>query len=404
MNPKIVLAYSGGLDTSYCAVYLSKTLNYEVHAVLVNTGGFDEAEIKAIGERAINLGAKSFTAVDARQDYYQHCIRFLIAGNVLRGGLYPMSVSAERMFQALAIIEHANAIGASSIAHGSTGAGNDQVRFDYAFRILGAQHIEIITPIRDQQLSREAEVQFLADHGFSFDSAKAKYSINKGLWGTSVGGAETLTSHLGLPEEAWPTPVTATEPRKISLEFEQGELVAIDEKRYINKVEAIEVLTKVAEPFGIGRGIHVGDTIIGIKGRVGFEAPAATLLIKAHELLEKHTLGKYQQTWKRELGDHYGTLIHESQFLDPVKQDIEAWLESSQRTVTGKVFITLFPHRFELVGVESDFDIMRAQGGQYGETQGAWSGQDVRGFTKILANSARMSRGVPGLKNNKDAG
>ena len=396
MNPTIVLAYSGGLDTSYCAVYLSQVCGYDVHAVLVNTGGFSDREIDAIGARARDLGAVAFESIDARPQYYTDCLRHLIAGNVLRGGLYPMSVSAERMFQALEIIAYANRVGATAIAHGSTGAGNDQVRFDYAFRVLGADDLEIVTPIRDQQLSREAEVAFLAEHGHSFDSTKAKYSINRGLWGTSVGGAETLTSHAGLPDEAWPTPVTATEPRELDLVFERGELVGVDGKRFgddpADRVAAIERVTELAAPFGVGRGIHVGDTIIGIKGRVGFEAPAATLIIKAHELLEKHTLGKLQQTHKRGLGELYGTLIHESQFLDPVRADIEAWFDSSQRTVTGTVHLRLHPHRFELLGVTSPRDQMQVGGSQYGETQGAWSGTDVRGFTRILANSARLAR------------
>ena len=406
----LALAYSGGLDTSYCAVYLSKVLGYEVHAVLVNTGGFSESEIAAIGERARSLGAVHFESIDARARYYQDCLRYLIAGNVLRGGLYPMSVSAERMFQALAIIEYANKVGAKAVAHGSTGAGNDQVRFDYAFQVLGPPDLEIVTPIREQQLSREAEVAFLAEHGHAFDAAKAKYSINKGLWGTSVGGAETLTSHQGLPEEAWPTPVTATGSRRIDLEFLRGELVGVGGESFGDigdsrkqspdqKVAAIERLTEIAAPYGVGRGIHVGDTIIGIKGRVGFEAAAATIIIKAHELLEKHTLGRNQQTYKRQLGDLYGSLIHESQFLDPILPDVEAFLASSQRTVTGTVHVELHPYRFELLGVTSDFDIMRAQGGTYGETQGAWSGQDVRGFTRILANGARFARGVSGIPN-----
>ncbi len=393
--PVIVLAYSGGLDTSYCAVYLSKVRGYEVHAVLVNTGGFSESEITAIGERAKGLGAASFKSVDARERYYNDCLRYLIAGNVLRGGLYPMSVSAERMFQALAIIEYANEIGAKAVAHGSTGAGNDQVRFDYAFQVLGPPDLEIITPIREQRLSREAEVAFLAEHGHEFDAAKAKYSINKGLWGTSVGGAETLTSHQGLPEEAWPTQVSATDVRGVDLGFERGELVSVDGET-AGKVAAIETLQAIAGPYGVGRGMHVGDTIIGIKGRVGFEAAASTIIIKAHELLEKHTLGRNQQTYKRQLGDLYGSLIHESQFLDPILPDIEAYLASSQRTVTGTVHVELHPYRFELLGVTSDLDIMKAQGGTYGETQGAWSGQDVRGFTKILANGARMARAVKG--------
>ena len=403
-SPAIVLAYSGGLDTSYCAVHLSKDLGYEVHAVLVNTGGFSDAEIQKIGERARSLGAVHFEAIDARARYYSDCLRFLIAGNVLRGGLYPMSVSAERMFQALEIIAYANRIGAKAVAHGSTGAGNDQVRFDYAFQVLGPADLTIVTPIREQALSREEEVAYLASHGHEFDATKAKYSINRGLWGTSVGGAETLSSDLGLPEEAWPTPVTAREPRKLKLHFQEGELIGIDDHFYGGAqgktlpaeaaVQAIEDLSTLAAPYGVGRGIHVGDTIIGIKGRVGFEAAAATLIIRAHELLEKHTLGRNQQSLKKQLGDLYGQLIHESQFLDPILPDLEAFLLSSQRQVSGTVFIELHPYRFELLGIRSDYDLMQAQGGQYGEKQGAWSGQDVRGFTRILANPARFARSL----------
>lgn len=386
---KIVLAYSGGLDTTYCAVYLSKVDNYEVHAVTINTGAFDEKEIEVLEEKALQCGAASYTCIDVRKEYYDDCIKYLIYGNVLKNGMYPLSVSAERAVQAKSIAEYAIQLGIHTIAHGSTGAGNDQVRFDMIFNHL-MPNVEIITPIRDQKLSREAEIEFLKSHSVSFNFEKAVYSINKGLWGTSVGGKETLTSHQNLPEEAWPTPVTATDSLDITLAFNEGELISVNGLSFEHPSVAIEYLQQLAQPFGIGRHIHVGDTIIGIKGRVGFEAAAPELIIKAHHLLEKHTLTKWQLFWKEQLSSWYGNWLHEGQMMDPTMRDIEAFLTNTQKTVSGEVHITLHPYRYELNGIESPYDLMSAEFGSYGEMNNGWSGEDVKGFTKIFGNQTSI--------------
>lgn len=392
-NNKVVLAYSGGLDTSYCVKYLTVEKNLEVHAVIVDTGGFTNEELKAIEEKAYLLGASSFTRIDAVRDYYDQCLRYLIYGNVLRNNTYPLSVSAERMFQALAVMNHAKVLDAAYLAHGSTGAGNDQVRFDYVFSVLG-EDLEIITPIRDQRLSREEEVAYLRQHGVDLAWEKAQYSINKGIWGTSVGGKETLTSDQALPENAYPTPLRRSTPEKITLHFVQGQLTALDGKQFGHPTEGIKALENLAAPFAIGRDIHVGDTIIGIKGRVGFEAAAALITIKSHHLLEKHTLTKWQQYWKDQLANWYGMLLHEGQFLDPVMRNIENFLEDTQSNVSGKVLVTLHPYRFELNGIQSEFDLMSSKFGSYGEMNRAWTGEDVKGFTKILANQTKIHRSV----------
>jgi argininosuccinate synthase len=386
---KVVLAYSGGLDTSFCIKYLTAEKGCEIHAVTVDTGGFTAEDLAIMEQKAYDLGAKSFAVVDAVKDYYEQCIKFLVYGNVLRGGVYPLSVSAERMFQALSIIHYANKIGATAVAHGSTGAGNDQVRFDLVFQTLG-NDLEIITPIRDLRLSRQAEIEFLAKHGVEYSWEKAQYSINKGLWGTSVGGKETLTSDTALPDAAYPSQLEKEDPSVLSLEFDNGELVGIDNQRFAHPVDAIRALEKLATPYAIGRDIHVGDTIIGIKGRVGFEAASALIIIKAHQLLEKHTLTKWQTYWKDQMANWYGMFLHEAQFLDPVMRDIEAFLTNSQTTVTGKVHVKLLPYRFELQGITSDFDLMNAGFGVYGEMNNAWSGDDVKGFTKILGNQTKI--------------
>lgn len=388
MKKKIVLAYSGGLDTSFCAVYLSKKLNYEVHAVTVNTGGFSQEEIDAIEKRAYELGVHSYTCVDAMEDYYATCVKYLIFGNVLKNNTYPLSVSAERTIQAKTIAEYAIQLQAEAIAHGSTGAGNDQVRFDVIFNIL-CPNITSITPIRDLQLSREAEIQFLQENGFEINFEKALYSINKGLWGTSVGGKETLTSHGYLPEQAFPSQLnTAVAPStNVTLHFEKGEIVGINNKAFSNPVQAIQHLENIAAPYAIGRDIHVGDTIVGIKGRVGFEAAAAILILKGHHLLEKHTLSKFQLNLKSQLADWYGSWLHEGLFLDPAMRDIETFFESTQDKVTGKVFITLLPYRYNLNGIESENDLMNAKFGSYGEMNLGWSGEDVKGYSKIISNS-----------------
>ncbi len=392
-NNKVVLAYSGGLDTSYCVKYLTEEKKLDVYAITVNTGGFSDEQLKAIEARAKDLGVKEFVVRDVVQDYYEKCIRYLIFGNVLKNNTYPLSVSAERVFQAIAVAEYAKEIGASYIAHGSTGAGNDQVRFDMVFNIV-LPEATIITPIRDNKLSREEEIDYLKKYGVGIDAKKAAYSINQGIWGTSVGGKETLTSRYTLPETAYPTAVSKSTPEAIELEFEQGEPVGINGKRYGHPAEVINELSHLAGPFGIGRDIHVGDTIIGIKGRVGFEAAAPLIIIKAHHLLEKHTLTKQQLFWKDQLSNVYGSNLHEGLFYEPLMRDLEAFLSSTQQYVSGKVFIQLKPYRFELTGIESPYDLMSSKFGSYGEMNNAWTGDDVKGFAKIFSNQMMIWKKV----------
>lgn len=389
MKEKVVLAFSGGLDTSFCALYLSKEKNLEVHAVTVNTGGFDAAAIAVLEQRAHALGVASFTCIDATNDFYSTCVKFLIAGNVLKNHGYPLSVSAERVTQGLIIAEQVKKIGAQHVAHGSTGAGNDQVRFDMFFHVL-LPDVNIITPVRDLQLSREATIAWLSQHGVDMDAKKAAYSINKGLWGTSVGGKETLSSDLFLPEEAFPTSRTKETPEQHVLHFQRGELYGIDDQQFNHPVAAIEALQEIAGAFGIGRSIHTGDTIIGIKGRVGFEAAAPLIIIEAHRTLEKHVLTKWQLHWKDQLGAWYGSWLHEGQYLDPVMRDIERFLESTQQNVTGEVIVTLLPFRFRINGIRSPHDLMRSEFGSYGEMNRSWTGEDVRGFSKIFSNPVKI--------------
>lgn len=386
-NKKLVLAYSGGLDTSYCLMKLSQE-GYEVHAISVNTGGFDAMEMEEMKTKALQMGAHAYQSINALDTFYEKVVKYLVFGNVLKNNTYPLSVSAERIVQAMEIVAYANKISADAIAHGSTGAGNDQVRFDLIFQVM-APDIEIITPIRDQQLSREAEIAYLKENGVVLSWEKAQYSINQGLWGTSVGGNETLTSHASLPELAYPSQLEKQQAQKVTLHFEKGELVGIDGKMD-NPVNNIIKLQDQAKKFGIGRDIHVGDTIIGIKGRVGFEAAAPLLIIKAHHLLEKHNLSKWQQFQKDQLGNFYGMLLHEGQYLDPVMRDLEAFLSNSQTTVSGKVFVTLHPYRFELNGIESDHDLMNAAFGSYGEENKGWSADDAKGFIKLLSNQNKI--------------
>jgi argininosuccinate synthase len=395
MKKKVVLAFSGGLDTSYCAKYLSLEKNLDVYSVLVDTGGFTKEEVTDIKKRAVALGVKNHSTIQATDEYYRDCIRFLIYGNVLKNGTYPLSVSAERMFQALAIARFALNMKADFIAHGSTGAGNDQVRFDMIFNIINPG-TEVITPIRDQQLSRQEEIEYLRAHGIDVNWEKAQYSINQGLWGTSVGGKETLTSDQSLPASAYPTPVTAEKTLDLDLLFVKGQFVSFDQRKFNSAVEAIKALNALAAPFGLGRDIHVGDTIIGIKGRVGFEAAAPILIIKAHQALEKHTLTKWQMYWKDQLATWYGLLLHEGQFLDPVMRDIEVFLENSQKTVSGMVHMRLQPHYFQIKGISSSHDLMSKAFGIYGEKNLAWRGEDVRGFAKIMSNQTRIYRAVNG--------
>lgn len=395
MKKKVVLAFSGGLDTTYCVKYLSEDLGYEVHTVLVDTGGFSKEELADIERKAFELGVAKHKCVSMVNRYYQECIRFMVYGNVLKNNTYPLSVSAERMFQALAVAEYAKETGAVAVAHGSTGAGNDQVRFDMVFHIL-IPGVEVITPIRDNKLSREAEIEYLKAKGVVRDWTKAAYSINKGIWGTSVGGKETLTSNQYLPESAFPSQLEKTDEEEVELEFVKGELKGLNGVKYENPVEAIQKLNDIARAYAIGRDIHVGDTIIGIKGRVGFEAGAPLIIIKAHHTLEKHTLTKMQLYWKEMLGNSYGTLLHEGQYLEPVMRNIETFLVDSQESVTGTVKVHLAPYRFYVVGITSAHDMMSSKFGTYGEMNNTWTGDDVRGFTKILANQAMFHQAVNG--------
>lgn len=385
MSKKIVLGFSGGLDTTFCVKYLAEDQGYEVHSIIVNTGGFTAEELEKIESHARNLGVASHTTINAVEGYYDRIIRYLIYGNVLKNNTYPLSVSAERLSQAIHIAEHVRKLGADAVAHGSTGAGNDQVRFDMVFHIM-IPGVEIITPIRDLKLSREEEIAYLQTKGVNMNAEKAMYSINKGLWGTSVGGKETLSSKGMLPESAWPTQVTKTDGEEVVLAFSKGELTGINDHQFDHPSKAIQYLQSIAGPFGIGRDIHVGDTIIGIKGRVGFEAAAPMVILKAHHALEKHVLTKWQLQWKDTLAQFYGNWLHEGQILDPVMRNIESFLTSTQENVTGKVYVHLMPYRFQVIGIASPFDLMNSKFGKYGEMNSGFTGEDVRGFSKIFGN------------------
>jgi argininosuccinate synthase len=393
MSKKVVIGFSGGLDTSYCVKYFTDELKYEVHSIIVNTGGFSKQELDDIEKHAKKLGVKTHTTVDAVKSYYDTIIKYLIYGNVLKNNTYPLSVSAERLSQALHIAEHVKKLNADAVAHGSTGAGNDQVRFDMIFHIM-IPGVEIITPIRDMQLSRHQEIDYLKSKGVEMNFEKSAYSINKGLWGTSVGGKETLSSNGMIPEEAWPTQLSNNEPQQAKLYFEKGNLLGINEKKFEHPVEAIQYLQALAGPYAIGRDVHVGDTIIGIKGRVGFEAAAPVIIIKAHHALEKHVLTKWQLNIKNQLSEFYGNWLHEGQVLDPVMRDIEAFLQSSQQHTTGDVYVQLMPYRFQVTGIESPYDLMSAKFGKYGEMNTGWSGDDVRGFSKIFGNQTAIYHAV----------
>ena len=400
MSKKVILGFSGGLDTTYCVKYLSEEKGYEVHSIIVNTGGFSEEELKQIEAHAHSLGVASHTTVNAIKSYYDSIIKYLVFGNVLKNNTYPLSVSAERLSQAIHIAEHAQKLSADAVAHGSTGAGNDQVRFDMVFHIM-IPGVEIITPIRDLKLSREQEIEYLQSKGVNMNAEKAMYSINKGLWGTSVGGKETLSSKGMLPESAWPTQVTKQDAEEAVLGFEKGELVSVNDRPFEHTSEAIQYLQSIAGPYGICRDIHVGDTIIGIKGRVGFEAAAPMVILKAHHALEKHVLTKWQLQWKDTLSQFYGNWLHEGQIMDPVMRDIEAFLEHSQENVTGKVFVQLTPYRFQVIGIESSYDLMNSKFGKYGEMNAGFTGNDVRGFSKIFGNQTIIWNAVQN-ENKKD--
>ncbi len=398
MAKKIVLGFSGGLDTTYCVKHFEE-LGYDVHSVIVNTGGFSKEEIKRIEKHAKALGVVTHKTIDAIEGYYNKIIKYLIFGNILKNNTYPLSVSAERVIQAIHIAQYARELKADAIAHGSTGAGNDQVRFDMVFNII-VPEMEIITPIRDLKLSREEEIEFLKKKGVKMNFEKSKYSINQGLWGTSVGGRETLNSRESLPEEAFPTKVTKKEKdaETVKLVFKNGELTGINNKKFKHPAQAIQHLQDIAAPFGIGRDVHVGDTIIGIKGRVGFEAAAPMVIIKAHHTLEKHVLTKWQLSWKDTLTAFYGNWLHEGQFLDPVMRDMEAYMQSSQQHVSGNVFVKLMPYRFQVEGIESKYDLMSSKFGKYGEMNNGWTGDDVRGFSKIFSNQLVIFESVKDKK------
>ena len=389
---KVVVAYSGGLDTSYCVKHLIHDKNMEVHTILVNTGGFSEEELVATEKRAYELGSTSHVNKTILDEFYQNAIKYLIFGNVLKNNTYPLSVSAERIFQAIEVIKYAKSVGAKYIAHGSTGAGNDQIRFDVIFQAM-APEIEIITPIRDMKLSRQEEVDFLKSHGVAYSWEKAQYSINKGIWGTSVGGKETLTSREALPESAYPSQLAKEGSETVKLVFDKGELVAVNDHKG-SPVTNIQYLEKLASAYAIGRDIHVGDTIIGIKGRVGFEAAAPLLIIKAHHLLEKHVLTKWQQHWKEQLGNWYGMLLHEGNYLDPTMRNIEAFLTDTQKTVTGAVYVALKPYHFVMEGIDSAHDLMKSDFGQYGEMNNSWTADDAKGFIKIYGNANKIYHNV----------
>lgn len=388
MKKKVVLAFSGGLDTSFCVPWLINEKDLEVHTVIVNTGGFSDEEAKAIEERAIQLGTATHTCIDAVEDYYNRGIKYLIFGNILKNNTYPLSVSSERFFQAMAVLDHVRKVGADFVAHGSTGAGNDQVRFDLVFEVL-APEVQILAPIRELCLSRQQEIDYLKEKGFDFSWEKSKYSINQGIWGTSVGGVETLKSSGILPEEAYPSQVTDWEAERITLRFEKGEPVSLNGEK-MTSITLIRKLHQIASKYGIGRDVHVGDTIIGTKGRVAFEAPAPLIIVKAHHLLEKHVLTKQQLYWKDQLSNWYGQLMHEAQYLEPVMRNIETFLDDTQQFVTGEVEIELRPYHFSVLGCSSEYDLMNSKFGEYGEVNKSFSGQDVVGFTKVIANPLKI--------------
>ena len=390
---KVVVAFSGGLDTSYTVMRLANE-GWEVYAACANTGGFSEEQLARNEANAYLLGAKAYVTLDVTQEYYEKSLKYMIFGNVLRNNCYPISVSSERIFQAIAIARYANEIGADAIAHGSTGAGNDQIRFDMTFLVM-APGVEIITLTRDQKLTRKEEVDYLNEHGFTADFTKLKYSYNVGIWGTSICGGELLDPAQGLPEEAYLKHATNPAPESIlRITFKKGEIVAVNDEPFDDKIKAIQKIEEIGASYAIGRDCNVGDTIVGIKGRVGFEAAAPKLIIEAHRLLEKSTLSKWQQYWKDQVANWYGMFLHESQYLEPVMPDIEAMLLSSQRHVNGTAILKLQPYGFQMVGIESDDDLTKSKLGEYGETQTGWTADEAKGFIKVSSTPLRVYYGI----------
>lgn len=384
-NKKVVLAYSGGLDTSYTAKYLATNKGLQVISVVANTGGFSQKQLQEIEDKAKALGVTEHVVLELENEYYENCIKYLIYGNILKNNTYPLSVSSERFFQAKAIADYANQCSADYLAHGCTGAGNDQVRFDLVFKLLCPDK-PIISLVRDEELSRNEELVFLKKSGIELDFQKMKYSINEGLWGTSIGGKETLTSQNALPEQAYVSQNEQSKPQELTIDFKEGIVKKVNGKLYENPVDAIKKLNELGGKYAIGRGIHVGDTIIGTKGRVGFEAPASYLIIKAHHELEKHTLTKMQMQWKEQLSGWYGTMLHDSMYLEPTMRNVENFLCDTQKNVSGSVKLKLYPYRFEIIGVDSPNDLMNANAGAYGEASGNWTADDVKGFIAIMVN------------------
>ena len=391
-NKKVVVAFSGGLDTSYTVMKLTQD-GWDVYAACANTGGFSEEQLKSNEENAYKLGAVKYITIDVTNEYYEKSLKYMIFGNVMRNNCYPISVSSERIFQAIAIARYANEIGADAIAHGSTGAGNDQIRFDMTFLVM-APSVEIITLTRDKALTRKEEVDYLNEHGFFADFTKLKYSYNVGIWGTSICGGEILDPTQGLPEEAYLKHVTNEDESDLKITFEKGEITAVNGEKFSDKIQAIQKIEEIGAAYAIGRDCNVGDTIIGIKGRVGFEAAAPKLIIEAHRLLEKSTLSKWQQYWKDQIGNWYGMFLHESQYLEPVMPDIEAMLTSSQRNVNGTAILKLRPYGFQTVGIDSNDDLTKSKLGEYGEMQHGWTAEDAKGFIKVSSTPLRVYYGM----------
>jgi argininosuccinate synthase len=383
----ILLAFSGGLDTSFCVPWLKDTYRRPVITVTVDTGGIDAAAARSLAERSALLGAVAHHQIDSRQAYFDQVLKFLIMGNVRRGNLYPLCVGAERVLQAQTIAQMALSLGTKMVAHGCTAAGNDQVRFEVALRTL-APELEIIAPVRDRAFKRPEQLQYLEEHGLPIPPFGGAYSVNRGLWGVTIGGKETLTSQGSIPEDAWVLSKDAfSNPHaaaRHSVGFEHGIPASLDGVS-MSAVAVIEKLEGVAGPFGIGRGIHLGDTVIGTKGRVAFEAPAAEVLLTAHRELEKLVLTGKQQRVKELVAQPFGDLVHEGQHLDPVCRDIEAFLTSSQARVSGEVRVVLRPGSMFVEGVSSPYSLMAASKGVYGESAGEWTPTDALGYSKMLA-------------------